>query len=169
MKELTGHSDQKIAFPKYEYRGKPEAWLSDFWREVYNLPKASPGGYEMKGKVQFTQLQLLKLVKGDKRQSKSEVFLKQVEGDSDFVLFCQMLNSILAPVRLEHFQHNQLAFYHYAWVAIKEPTAPMPDWEDAVEKMVMRQVKALDVCNKATCLGPYLAHLYNHFHKMDNK
>ncbi|KAL2633462.1 hypothetical protein R1flu_004941 [Riccia fluitans] len=38
VKELSGHSDQKVAFPKYEYRGKPEAWTSEVWREVYNLP-----------------------------------------------------------------------------------------------------------------------------------
>ncbi|KAL2651503.1 hypothetical protein R1flu_019631 [Riccia fluitans] len=137
--------------------------------EVYNLPKASLGGYVMKGKVQFTELQLLRLMKGDKRKSKSGVFLEQVEGDSDFVLFCQMLNSVLAPVRLEHFHYNQLAFFHYAWVAIKDPTAPTPDWGDAVEKTMSRKVKALGVCNEATCLGPYLAHMCSHFHEMDNK
>ncbi|KAL2603267.1 hypothetical protein R1flu_017255 [Riccia fluitans] len=32
-----------------------------------------------------------------------------------------------------------------------------------------RQIKALGVCNEATCLGLYLAHLYIHFHKMDNE
>ncbi|KAL2632725.1 hypothetical protein R1flu_004204 [Riccia fluitans] len=32
-----------------------------------------------------------------------------------------------------------------------------------------RQIKGLGVCNEATCLGPYLAHLYNHFHEMDAK
>ncbi|KAL2611879.1 hypothetical protein R1flu_023571 [Riccia fluitans] len=32
-----------------------------------------------------------------------------------------------------------------------------------------RQIKGLKVCNEATCLGPYLAHLYNHFHEMDQK
>ncbi|KAL2608107.1 hypothetical protein R1flu_026680 [Riccia fluitans] len=121
----------------------------------------------MKGKVQFTELQLLRVVKGDCRQSKSGVFLEQVEGSFDFVLFCQMLNAILAPVRPEHFQQNVLAFYHYAWVAINDPSAPTPDWGDAVEKIVSRQIKALGVCNKATCLGPYLAHLYSHFHEMD--
>ncbi|KAL2612045.1 hypothetical protein R1flu_023737 [Riccia fluitans] len=126
-KKLSGHSNQKVAFSKYEYRGKPEAWTSDVWREVYNLPKASQGGYVMKGKVQFTELHLLKLVKGDKQQSKYGVFLKQVEESSDFDLFCQILNSVLAPVRPKHFQHNQLAFYHYAWMAIMDPTAPMPD------------------------------------------
>ncbi|KAL2629854.1 hypothetical protein R1flu_014540 [Riccia fluitans] len=114
VEELAGHPDQKVAVPKYEYHGKPGAWISDVWREVYNLPQASPEGYVMKGKVQFTELQLLRLVKGDRRQSKSGVFLKKVEGDFDFVLFCQMLNSILAPVRPEHFQHNQLPIYHYA-------------------------------------------------------
>ncbi|KAL2632939.1 hypothetical protein R1flu_004418 [Riccia fluitans] len=76
---------------------------------------------------------------------------------------------VLASVRPEHFQHNQLAFYHYAWVAINDPTAPTPNWGDAVEKTVSRQIKALGVCNEATCLGPYLAHLYNHFHEMDNE
>ncbi|KAL2653383.1 hypothetical protein R1flu_021511 [Riccia fluitans] len=53
----------------------------------------------MKAKVQFMELQLLKLVKGDKRLSKSGVVLKQVEGNPDFILFCQSLNSILAPVK----------------------------------------------------------------------
>ncbi|KAL2635768.1 hypothetical protein R1flu_007247 [Riccia fluitans] len=32
-----------------------------------------------------------------------------------------------------------------------------------------RQIKALGVCNEATCLGPYLAHLYNHLNEMDNE
>ncbi|KAL2624143.1 hypothetical protein R1flu_008388 [Riccia fluitans] len=127
VEELAGHPDQKVAVPKYEYRGKPEAWTSDIWREVYNLPKASPGGYVMKGKIQFTELQLLGLVKGDQRQSKSRIFLEQVEGDSYFVLFCQMLNAVLAPI------------------------------------------KVLRVYNKATYLGPYLVHLYSHFHEMDNE
>ncbi|KAL2624052.1 hypothetical protein R1flu_008297 [Riccia fluitans] len=48
VKELAGHTDQKVALPKYEYRGKPEAWTLAVWWEVYNLPKASPGGYVMK-------------------------------------------------------------------------------------------------------------------------
>ncbi|KAL2612802.1 hypothetical protein R1flu_024494 [Riccia fluitans] len=68
---------------------------------------------------------------------------------------------------LEHFQLNLLVFYYYAWVAINDPSAPTPDWGDAVEKTVSRQIKALRVCNEATCLGPYLAHLYSHFHEMD--
>ncbi|KAL2635288.1 hypothetical protein R1flu_006767 [Riccia fluitans] len=55
----------KAARPKFEYRGKPEKWTSEVWREVYNLPKASPGGYIMRGKIQFTDLQLLKVVKGN--------------------------------------------------------------------------------------------------------
>ncbi|KAL2624385.1 hypothetical protein R1flu_008630 [Riccia fluitans] len=80
-----------------------------------------------------------------------------------------MLNAILAPMRPEHFQHNLLAFYHYAWVAINDPTAPTPDWDDAIEKTVSRQIKALGVCNEATCLGSYLVHLYNHFHETDNE
>ncbi|KAL2652284.1 hypothetical protein R1flu_020412 [Riccia fluitans] len=126
VEELAGHL--KAAVPKYEYRGKPKAWTLDVWREVYNLPKASPGSYIMKGK---------------------------------------MLNAILALVKLEHFQHNLLAFYHYAWVAINDPTAPIPDWGDAVEKTVSKQIRVLGVCNEATCLGPYLAHLYTHFHEMD--
>ncbi|KAL2629160.1 hypothetical protein R1flu_013846 [Riccia fluitans] len=137
-KDLKLKTKEKVASPKNKYRGKPEAWTSDVWREVYNLPKASPGGYVMKGKVQFTELQLLKLVKGDKRQSKSGVF-EQVEGNSDFILFCQILNSVLAPVRPEHFQHNQLAFYHDAWVAIMDPIAPTPNWRDAVKKTMTRQ------------------------------
>ncbi|KAL2633077.1 hypothetical protein R1flu_004556 [Riccia fluitans] len=164
MEELV---ERKVAIPKYEYRGKPAEWTSDVWREVYNLPKASLGGYRMKGKVQFTELQLLRVVKGDRRQSKSGVFLEQVEGNSDFVLFCDMLNPIFAPIRPEHFQHNLLAFYHYAWVAITNPTTPTSDWGDVVEKTVSRQIKALGVCNKATCIGPYLPHLYSHFHEMD--
>ncbi|KAL2642345.1 hypothetical protein R1flu_009932 [Riccia fluitans] len=127
VKELSGHSDQKVAFPKYKYCGKSEEWTSEVWREVYNLPKASPGGYVMKGKVQFTELQLLKLVKGDKWLSKSRILLEQVKGNSDFIPFYQILNSVLAPVKLEHFQHNQLAFYHYAWLAFTDPTAPTLD------------------------------------------
>ncbi|KAL2608001.1 hypothetical protein R1flu_026574 [Riccia fluitans] len=122
VKELSGHFDQKVAFLKYEYHGKSEVWTSEVWREVNNQPKASLGGYVMKGKVQFTELQLLKLVKGDKRLSKSGVLLEQVEGNSNFILFCQILNSVLVPVRPEHFQHNQLAFYHYAWLTITDPT-----------------------------------------------
>ncbi|KAL2653366.1 hypothetical protein R1flu_021494 [Riccia fluitans] len=144
VKELSGHSEQKVVFPKYECRGKSEAWTSEVWREVYNLPKASPGGYVMRGKVQFTELQLLKLMKGNKW-------------------------AILAPVRLEHFQHNQLAFYHYAWLAIMDPTLPTPDWGDAIEKTITRQVKALGVCNKPTCLGPYLAHLSLHYNELQHE
>ncbi|KAL2651607.1 hypothetical protein R1flu_019735 [Riccia fluitans] len=78
-----------------------------------------------------------------------------------------MLNAIFAPVRSEHFQHNLLAFYHHAWVAITNPTAPTPDWGNVIEKTVTRQIKALGVCNEATWIGPYLAHLYSHFHEMD--
>ncbi|KAL2610122.1 hypothetical protein R1flu_028695 [Riccia fluitans] len=63
----------------------------------------------MKEKVQFNELQLLRVVKGDRRQN----------------------------------------------------------WDDAVEKTVSKQIKALGVCNEAVCLGPYLAHLYSHFHEMD--
>ncbi|KAL2651044.1 hypothetical protein R1flu_019172 [Riccia fluitans] len=100
VEELAGHPDQKAAVPKYDYHGKPGAWTSYVWREVYNLPKASPGGYVIMGKFQFIELQLLRLVKGDRRHSKSGVFLEQIEGDSDFVLFCQMLNAVLVPVRL---------------------------------------------------------------------
>ncbi|KAL2634523.1 hypothetical protein R1flu_006002 [Riccia fluitans] len=81
----------------------------------------------------------------------------------------EMLNAVLAPVRPEHFQHNQLAFYHYAWVAINGPIGPTLDWEDVLEKIVSRQIKALGVCNETTCLGPYLAQLYSHFHEMDNE
>ncbi|KAL2641389.1 hypothetical protein R1flu_008976 [Riccia fluitans] len=120
-------ADRKVAVPKWEYRGKPEEWTSEVWGEVYNLPKASLGSYMMKRKVQFTELQLIRVVKGDRRQSKSGVFLEQVEGNSDFVLFCQMLNAIFVPVRPEHFKHNLLAFYHYAWEAITNPAAPTPD------------------------------------------
>ncbi|KAL2624358.1 hypothetical protein R1flu_008603 [Riccia fluitans] len=123
VEELAGQ--QKATVPKYEYHRKPEEWTSEVWREVYNLPKANLGGYTMKGKVQFTELQLLRVVKGDRRQSKSGVFLEQVEGSCDFVLFFQMLNTILAPVRPEHFQHNLLAFYHYVWVAINDPSTQL--------------------------------------------
>ncbi|KAL2632636.1 hypothetical protein R1flu_004115 [Riccia fluitans] len=159
----------KAAGPKFEYRGKPEEWTSEVWKEVYNLPKASPGGYIMKGKIQFIELQLLKVVKGERRLSKSGVFLEQIEGNSDFVLFCQILNAIFAPFRPEHFQHNLLAFYHHVWVAITNSYAPTPNWGEAVKKTVARQIKSLGVCNEATCLGPYLAHLYSHFHEMDQK
>ncbi|KAL2624359.1 hypothetical protein R1flu_008604 [Riccia fluitans] len=54
-------------------------------------------------------------------------------------------------------------------MAINDPTAPTPDWGDAVEKIVSKQIKALRVYNEATCTGPYLAHLYSHFHEMDNE
>ncbi|KAL2635894.1 hypothetical protein R1flu_007373 [Riccia fluitans] len=162
-------ADRKVAVPKCQYRGKPEEWTSDVWREVYNLPKASLGGYTMKGKVQLSELQLLRVVKGDRWKNKSGVFLEQVEGSSDFVLFCQMLNAILAPVKPKHFQHNLLAFYHYAWEPITNPDAPTPDWSKAVEKTMSRQIKALGVCYEATCIGLYLAHLYSHFHEMDDE
>ncbi|KAL2633910.1 hypothetical protein R1flu_005389 [Riccia fluitans] len=152
---------------KFEYRGKPEEWTSEVWREVNNLPKANLGCYIMKGKIQFTELQLLKVVKDERRQSKSGVFLEQIEGNSDFVLFCQILNAIFAPVRPEHFQHNLLAFFHHAWTAITNPDEPTPDWGEAIQKTVARQIKSLGVCNEATCLGPYLAHLYTHFHEME--
>ncbi|KAL2641802.1 hypothetical protein R1flu_009389 [Riccia fluitans] len=128
LEELT--TKQKAANPKFEYQGKPEEWTSEVWREVYNLPKASSGGYTMKGK---------------------------------------MLNVVFAPVRPEHFQHNLLAFYHHVWTAITNPVAPTLDWGDAIEKTVSRHIKGLGVCNEATCLGPYLAHLYNHFQEMDAK
>ncbi|KAL2628679.1 hypothetical protein R1flu_013365 [Riccia fluitans] len=75
---------KKTAGPKFEYHGKPEEWISEVWREVYNLPKANPRGYVMKGKIQFTELQSLKVVKSEHRQSKSGVFLEQIEGNSDF-------------------------------------------------------------------------------------
>ncbi|KAL2608312.1 hypothetical protein R1flu_026885 [Riccia fluitans] len=159
----------KAASPKFEYRGKPKEWTLKVWREVYNLPKASPGGYIMKGKIQFIELQLLRVVKGERRLSKFRVFLEQIEGNSDFVLFCQILNAILAPVRPEHFQHNLLAFYHHVWTAITNSDAPTLDWSEAVKKTVTRRIKSLGVCNEATCLGPYLAYLYNHFHEMDAK
>ncbi|KAL2613787.1 hypothetical protein R1flu_025479 [Riccia fluitans] len=157
----------KAAGPKFEYHGKLEEWTLAVWREVYNLPKASPGGYIMRGKIQFTELQLLKVLKGECQLSKSEVFLKQIEGDFDFVLFCQILNAILTLVRPKHFQHNLLAFYHHAWAAITNSDAPTLVWGEAVKKTMARQIKSLGVCNEATCLGPYLAHLYSHFHEMD--
>ncbi|KAL2629983.1 hypothetical protein R1flu_014669 [Riccia fluitans] len=64
-------------------------------------------------------------------------------------------------------KHNLLAFYHHAWVAITNPATPTPNWGNVVEKTMSRQIKALGVCNEATCIGPYLAHLYSHFHEMD--
>ncbi|KAL2623329.1 hypothetical protein R1flu_003534 [Riccia fluitans] len=81
----------------------------------------------------------------------------------------KMLNAVFVPVRPKHFQHNLLAFYHHAWAAITNPTAPTSDCRDAVEKTVSRQIKALRVCNEATCIGSYLAHLYSHFHEIDAK
>ncbi|KAL2632880.1 hypothetical protein R1flu_004359 [Riccia fluitans] len=54
LEELA--TKQKAADSKFEYWEKPEEWISEVWREVYNLPKASLGGYIMKGKVQFTEL-----------------------------------------------------------------------------------------------------------------
>ncbi|KAL2644363.1 hypothetical protein R1flu_011950 [Riccia fluitans] len=169
VRELSDHSEQKVTLPKYEYCGKSKGWTFKVWREVYNLPKTSPGGYVMKGKVQFTELQLLKLVKGEKRVSKSGVLLKQVERNPNFILFCQILNSVLAPERPEHFQHNQLASYHYAWLTITDPTSPTLDWGDTMEKTMMRQVKGLGVCNEPTCLGLYLTHLYLHFNKLHDE
>ncbi|KAL2644693.1 hypothetical protein R1flu_012280 [Riccia fluitans] len=59
-------ADKKVAVPKWKYHGKPEEWTSNIWREVYSLPNANLGGYTMKGKVQFTELQLLRVVKGDR-------------------------------------------------------------------------------------------------------
>ncbi|KAL2649171.1 hypothetical protein R1flu_017299 [Riccia fluitans] len=79
--ELLGHLEQGVSLSKkYKYQGKLEAWTSEIWREVYKLPKTSPGGYVMKGKVQLSELQVLKLMKGDKWQSKSGVLIEQVEG-----------------------------------------------------------------------------------------
>ncbi|KAL2654215.1 hypothetical protein R1flu_022343 [Riccia fluitans] len=57
LEELA--TKQKAAVPKFEYRGKPEDWTLEVWREVYNLPKASSGGYTMNEKVHFIELQLL--------------------------------------------------------------------------------------------------------------
>ncbi|KAL2650260.1 hypothetical protein R1flu_018388 [Riccia fluitans] len=66
MRELSGHSKQGVTLPKkYKYHEKPEAWTSEVWREVYKLPKTSLGGYVMKSKVQFMELQLLKLMKSE--------------------------------------------------------------------------------------------------------
>ncbi|KAL2620172.1 hypothetical protein R1flu_000377 [Riccia fluitans] len=115
---------QKAAGRKFEYRGKPEEWTSEVWREVY------------------------------------KPFLR---------LVLEILNAIFAPVRPEHFQHNLLAFFHHAWAAIINPDAPTPDWGEAIKKTMARQIKSLGVCNEATCLGPYLAHLYRHFQEMDPK
>ncbi|KAL2653946.1 hypothetical protein R1flu_022074 [Riccia fluitans] len=81
----------------------------------------------------------------------------------------EILNAIFALVKLEHFQHNLLAFYHHAWAAITNSDAPTLDWGEAIKKTVARQIKGLGVCNEVICLGPYLAHLYIHFHEMDPK
>ncbi|KAL2642421.1 hypothetical protein R1flu_010008 [Riccia fluitans] len=35
LEELA--TKQKAAIPKFEYRGKPEEWTSEVWREVYNF------------------------------------------------------------------------------------------------------------------------------------
>ncbi|KAL2644167.1 hypothetical protein R1flu_011754 [Riccia fluitans] len=128
VRELSGHLEQGVSLPKkYKYYGKLGAWTSEVWREVYKLPKTSPESYIMKGKVQFSELQVLKLMKGDKWQSKSGVLIEQVKGTPDFIQFCQLLNPVFASVRPKHFQHNQLAFYHYAWLAISDPSSPMLD------------------------------------------
>ncbi|KAL2624005.1 hypothetical protein R1flu_008250 [Riccia fluitans] len=42
VEELAGHSDQKAAVPKYEYRGKPGAWTSDVWRRFTTCRKQVP-------------------------------------------------------------------------------------------------------------------------------
>ncbi|KAL2632188.1 hypothetical protein R1flu_016874 [Riccia fluitans] len=109
LEELV--TKRKAAGPKFEYRGKPEEWTSEVWKEI--------------------------------------------------------LNAIFALVRPEHFQHNLLAFFHHAWAAITNPDKPTPDWGEAIQKTVAKQIKSLGVCNEATCLGPYLAHLHTHFHEMD--
>ncbi|KAL2635684.1 hypothetical protein R1flu_007163 [Riccia fluitans] len=119
----------------------------------------------MKRKVQFTELQLLRVVKGDCRQSKSGVFLEQVEGSSHFVLFCQMLNPCICTTGAFSAQLARLLPLclggHQRSICINSRLG------DTREKTVSRQIKALGVCNEATCLGHYLAHLYNHFHEMD--
>ncbi|KAL2642538.1 hypothetical protein R1flu_010125 [Riccia fluitans] len=114
-----------------ELAGHPDKKVTVSKYEYHGKPRARPQMFE------------------GRRQSKSGVFLEQVEGDFDFVLFYHMLNAVLAPVRPEHFQHNQLSFYHYTWVAINDPNAPTPDWGDAVEKTVSRQIKALGDYNEA--------------------
>ncbi|KAL2621630.1 hypothetical protein R1flu_001835 [Riccia fluitans] len=53
--------------------------------------------------------------------------------------------------------------------AITKSDVPTPDWDEAVKKTMARQIKSLGVCNEATCLGPYLAHLYSHFQELDLK
>ncbi|KAL3682834.1 hypothetical protein R1sor_000856 [Riccia sorocarpa] len=122
--------------------------------------------HEALGKIQFPELKLLKLVKGEKRPSKSGVLIDQVDGTRDFIEFCRLFNLVFAPGRPEHYQHNQFLFYHYAWLAILDPSSPTPNWGDAIAKTVSRQVKSLGKCNEPTCLGPYLAHLYTHFKEM---
>ncbi|KAL3692117.1 hypothetical protein R1sor_005768 [Riccia sorocarpa] len=68
-----------IVDPSHKYRGHPDKWTAEVWREVYHLPRESPDGYVVKGKVQFPELKLLKLVKGEKRPSKSGVLIDQVK------------------------------------------------------------------------------------------
>ncbi|KAL2613908.1 hypothetical protein R1flu_025600 [Riccia fluitans] len=51
--------------------------------------------------------------------------------------------------------------------AITNPDEPTLDWGEAIQKTMARQIKSLGVYNEATCLGPYLAHLYTHFHEME--
>ncbi|KAL2610924.1 hypothetical protein R1flu_022616 [Riccia fluitans] len=47
VRELSGHSEQKVTLSKNEYHGKLEAWISKVWREVYKLPKTSSRGYSL--------------------------------------------------------------------------------------------------------------------------
>ncbi|KAL3684963.1 hypothetical protein R1sor_002985 [Riccia sorocarpa] len=122
--------------------------------------------HEVLGKVQFLELKLLKLMKGEKRPSKSGVLIDQVDGTRDFIEFYRLFNHVFAPGRPEHYQHNELLFYHYGWLAILDPCSPTPNCGDAIAKTVSRQVKSLGKCNEPTCLGPYLAHLYTHFKEM---
>ncbi|KAL3696630.1 hypothetical protein R1sor_010706 [Riccia sorocarpa] len=166
VRELVRYQNGDATIPRtYKIRGKPKKWTADIWRQVYDLPGASEGGYLIRGKVQFAELQVLKLVVGDKRLSKSGVQIDQVDGTKEFKQFCQLLNPVFAPLRPEHFQHNQLVFYHHAWLALQNPTKPVPNWGEAVEKAVSRQLKSLGASQEPTCLGPYLAHLYSKFNE----
>ncbi|KAL3676777.1 hypothetical protein R1sor_026725 [Riccia sorocarpa] len=135
VKELHRYQEEGVPVPlNYKYRGHSEEWTADVWMEVYHLPRESSSDYVMKGKVQFPELRILKLVKGEKRQSKSGMHIDQVEGTKDFIEFCRLFNPVFAPVRPEHNQHNQLAFYHHAWLAILDRNSSTPNCEDAIAK-----------------------------------
>ncbi|KAL2612931.1 hypothetical protein R1flu_024623 [Riccia fluitans] len=71
----------------------------------------------------------------------------------------------MAPCRNKNLKTKEVKIPHLMISNRKK----METWGEAVKKTVARQIKGLGVCNETTCLGPYLAHLYNHFHEMDPK